>query len=266
MFTGDQAREALIIAGIELMAEAGRPGSVGQASFSEAIGRSRVPRPSAYRLFGTDQLGAQVDFENQVAIAIVTRAAGELFELDGPELRELIADAIGAGAIVDSDELTPRLAEAIQLIGSTILDPDRGGQSRGMYLAAMAGTLARQPDAELDEAVRRAHRHIVDRTGRFLDDLLDAFGLRLVPAWSAELLATSIIDTVVGATLSSRLQVGDHEVDPPARAPGGTEPWTRLSLHLAALISAATEPDPRRVASAQLDAWLNRTPEPAGRS
>jgi hypothetical protein len=46
-FTKDQAKNALVEAGREILAEVGLSGGVGRVALTEAINRSGVPRPSA---------------------------------------------------------------------------------------------------------------------------------------------------------------------------------------------------------------------------
>ena len=69
-FTKDQARAALLGAGREILSEVGVSGGVGRVSLAEAINRSGVPRPSAYRVFGDSDLEPQRSFQDELIIDI----------------------------------------------------------------------------------------------------------------------------------------------------------------------------------------------------
>ncbi len=69
-FIKDQAKNALVEAGREILAEVGLSGGVGRVALTEAINRSGVPRPSAYRVFGETDLDPQRAFHQQLIVDI----------------------------------------------------------------------------------------------------------------------------------------------------------------------------------------------------
>ncbi|MGI9594947.1 MAG: hypothetical protein ACR2QK_02230, partial [Acidimicrobiales bacterium] len=58
-FSADEARTALLDAGLELLDEKGLESGLARVTLSDAVTRSGVPRPSAYRVFSKGEFDPQ---------------------------------------------------------------------------------------------------------------------------------------------------------------------------------------------------------------
>ena len=248
-FTAEQARASLISAGVELLGTAG-PCGVGSVTLAAAIGLSGVPRPSAYRVFGSGPATPQEAF-HEALIASVLESPSRLEQ----PLREAVAPAMSAARMAStSEELTRALEVMLEAAASTTSRFTLNDAQSGLRVAALAFTSTtsrssdRMREAVAEDAASRQALYSV-----FYRAMLEAFGLRLRDGWSMDDAIAVVQDATYGAVLAGR-----------SSSDGEAHPFVskRLFMSFAALVGMATEPDPDAALSAQPALLLNVTPAP----
>ena len=113
-FTRDQARHALLVAGREMLGEVGLSGGVGRVTLAEAISRSGVPRPSAYRVFGETELDPQQAFHEELIIDVTEIGPAVDIESLAEPVRSVLAEVESIGVAATPDDLTWYLREVVR--------------------------------------------------------------------------------------------------------------------------------------------------------
>jgi len=247
-FTRDQARNALLVAGREMLTEVGLSGGVGRVTLAEAINRSGVPRPSAYRVFGETELDPQRAFHEELIVDITEVGPG----IDTSKLAEL--EKIGVEAT--PEDLTWYLRELVRLAAIAASDTKFTETPIGVYLSVLASTLDTERNDRVEAAARQAEETIVNAFIPFLREALTSFGLRLRDGWTFLDLSGTILDAILGALLTARVTPAAPELQLLTGREGQTQSWTTLGVTLLGIVGQATEPDPRMVASAQPSRWF----------
>jgi len=246
-FTAEQAREALLATGLEML-DLVSPGTT-HVSLADAINRSGVPRPSAYRVFGNGDDDPQTEFQLQLIERVIGEHPGLFNDLSSPEIDAILSGVNNVDTPLDEDGLTRALVDLCRASAHHSVHQLSTNSRYGVYLSAMA--MVRTSNCErielaLDE-MRTAHAEV---HGARFREWLSSFGLRLREGWTEAAYYRSCNDATMGAILSAKGSTGD-EVD-------AAVSW--LASTYVALTALATEPDPRRITSAQPVEMLSVAP------
>jgi len=248
-FTAEQAREALLVAGIDMLERIG-PAGVATVSLAEAITRSGVPRPSAYRVFGGGDLDPQREFQEQLVLRVIEMEPGLKPDVLIEGVAPILARADGLVDPLSSEELTELLVELLKASAGTSIDFMLRDSAFGVYLSAMA--LVRTSDSpRVEAAIDEIRSKATARWETMYRELLSVFGLRLRSGWTSVELYKVFNDATLGAVLAARASR-----DP--KVPASTS--AVLATTYIALVAIAAEPDPRRVVSAQPMTMLSTSP------
>lgn len=237
-FTADQAREALLATGLEML-DLVSPGTT-HVSLAEAINRSGVPRPSAYRVFGAGDDDPQTEFQLQLIERVIADMPTVVDELSSSAIDEIMAKVNNVESPLDEARLTQSLVDLCRASADHAVRGLSTNSRYGVFLSAMA--MVRTSNCERIEQVlhdmkaARARAHAAQ-----IREWLSSFGLRLRDGWTEDSLYRSLNDATMGAVLSAKGSTGD-EVDAAV---------TWLASTYVAITALATEPDPRRITAAQ---------------
>lgn len=255
-FTRDQARTALLVAGREMLTEVGLSGGVGRVTLAEAINRSGVPRPSAYRVFGDTELDPQRAFHEELIIDITEIGPGlDLTSLAAP-VQSVINEVEEIGVEATPEDLTWYMRELVRLAAVAASDAKFTETPIGVYLSVLASTLDAEPNDRIEAAARQAEETLVSAFIPFLRETLIAFGLRLRDGWTFLDLSGTLLAAILGALLTARVTPASPELQLLTGKDGQPQAWTPLGITLLGIAGQATEPDPRMVASAQPARWF----------
>lgn len=255
-FTKDQARNALLVAGREMLTEVGLSGGVGRVTLAEAINRSGVPRPSAYRVFGETELDPQRAFHEELIIDITeVGPALDVASLAEP-VRNVLAEVEQIGVEATPDDLTWYLRELVRQASIAAGDATFTETPIGVYMSVLASTLDAARNDRVEAAARQAEEVTVNAFIPFLREALTSFGLRLRDGWTFLDLSGALISSILGALLTARVTPASPELQLGTGKGDETQAWTPLGITLLGIIGQATEPDPRMVASAQPARWF----------
>ncbi|MEL7157731.1 MAG: hypothetical protein AAFN30_14165 [Actinomycetota bacterium] len=259
-FSADEARAALLEAGAELLEERGMANGLGRVTLSDAVGRSGVPRPSAYRLFADGEFDPQEEFRMELLLYLLDISG------TGPQIEEALHAPAAA------DDLAPLLASE---------DPDqwayvlREGLRRGTNLIWQSTTireaasrvtalsLVMDPDPYLPllEAYRTRRAITVGRERAFYEGRLATFGLRVKDGYGIDDLA-SLIALGLEQIWDGTLAYGPTpSFQRPTGLGGEVVPWTPFGITVEGLILTMVEADPAAAVSARLSAWLEPPPK-----
>ena len=255
-FTRDQARSALLVAGREMLTEVGSSGGVGRVTLAEAINRSGVPRPSAYRVFGETDLDPQRAFHEELIIDITELGpALDVVSMAEPICR-VMTEVEQIGVEATPEDLTWYLRELVRLAAIAASDTTVTETPIGVYLSVLASTLDATPNDRVEAAARHAEEVTVNAFIPFLREALTSFGLRLRDGWTFLDLSGALISAILGALLTARVTPASSELQLATGKEGGAQAWTPLGITLLGIVGQATSPDPRMVASAQPSRWF----------
>lgn len=255
-FTKDQARTALLVAGREMLSEVGLSGGVGRVTLAEAINRSGVPRPSAYRVFGETELDPQRAFHEELIVEIT--GAGPKLDVDrlaGP-VRSMLAEVDKLGVEATPEDLTWYLREAVRLAAVAASSATFTDTPVGVYLSVLASTLDAERNERVEAAARQAEQTMINAFIPFLRESLTSFGLRLRNGWTFLDLSGAMMAAILGALLTARVTPAAPELQLVKGENDESQTWTPLGITLLGIVGQATEPDPRMVASAQPSRWF----------
>lgn len=255
-FTRDQARTALLSAGREMLAEVGLSGGVGRVSLAEAINRSGVPRPSAYRVFSETDLEPQRAFHEELIIDLTTNTPGLNVRSLVDPVTSLLEQVDRIGVEVTPAELTVYLAELVRLASDATFDEAFGDTPVGVYLSVLASTLDDARNERIEHAIRSTEQATVNALIPFLREALTAFGLKLRSGWTYLDLSSAVISAILGSVLTARVSPAPQKIELATGADGATKSWTPLGITLLGITGMATEPDPRMVTSAMPARWF----------
>ena len=255
-FTRDQARTALLVAGQEMLTEVGLSGGVGRVTLAEAINRSGVPRPSAYRVFGQGDLDPQRAFHEELIIEITESGPTLRMAPLADPVRSVMGEVEQIGVEASDTDLTWYLRELIRVSGLAASDATFTETPIGVYISVLAATLDTERNARVEAAAARAQAATAEALIPFLRDALSAFGLRLRSGWTMLDLSSAVIGAILGGVLTTRVSSGAEFLDLPTGREGSAQQWTPLGTTVLGLVAQATEPDPRMVSSAQPSQWF----------
>ena len=255
-FTKDQAKNALVEAGREILAEVGLSGGVGRVALTEAINRSGVPRPSAYRVFGETDLDPQRAFHEQLIVDITE--SGPAFDV--ASLAESVCGVLDEvkqiGVEATPEALTWYLRDLVRVAATGAQAATFAETPIGAYMSVLASTLDEVRNDRVEAAARQAEEATVNAFIPFLREALTLFGLRLRSGWTFLELSEALISAILGALLTARVTPGSSELELTTGREGESQAWTPLGITLLGIAGQAAEPDPRMVASAQPSRWF----------
>lgn len=256
-FTRDQARTALLEAGREMLHEVGLSGGVGRVTLAEAINRSGVPRPSAYRVFGETELDPQRAFHEELIIDITELGPSLNVQTLATPVQGVLSEVEGLGVEATPEDLTWYLRELVRRAGAAATAADFTETPIGVYMSVLASTLDAARNERVEAAARQAEEATVNAFIPFLREALTAFGLRLRDGWTFLDFSGALSSAILGALLTARVSPGSPEMQLPTGRNGENEPWTPLSITLLGITGQASEPNPRMVTSAQPHRWFS---------
>jgi len=255
-FTRDQARTALLDAGKEILNEVGLSGGIGRVTLAEAINRSGVPRPSAYRVFGETDLVPQSAFQEELIIAITEGGPVLDLSLLAEPARLVLAQVEGLGVEVTPDDLTWHLRELVRLAAVAALPATPLDTPIGVYMSVLASTLGAAPSTRVEAAARQAEQAMVHALMPFLRETLTSFGIRLRDEWTFLDLSGTLLAAILGVLATRRVTPASPELQLPTGKDGEIQPWPPLGIALLGIVGQATAPDPRMVVSARPASWF----------
>ena len=255
-FTAAQARAALLDAGLQLLEERGLELGVARVSLNDAVLRSGVPRPSAYRVFSSGDLDPQDEFRTNLLLHLFTdsthqRATERAFAAAADVLlvERLRVDR------GDPDELAFVLREMVRSAAATIWSSATAVE--GVHLSTVLSLVVDpEPYQPLVGAVDRHRRETVERNLGFYRATCKTFGIR--PRRPFDLRQVALYFAfAVDQIWDGNLGLGDEPgILRPTGPHGELLPWTPFGISLEGLILVMFEEDPDAPASARLSAWL----------
>ncbi len=255
-FSADEARAALLEAGAQLLDERGLGRGLGRVSLGDAVLRSGVPRPSAYRLYAGRPADPQVEFRRELMLYLldnsVVQERNDAGLDEAAETMEALEELITSG---DPVALATALRETIR-VGSN--DLWRTATTREAVSLATALSLAvdPNPDQPLVEAYRARRMSAVQRNQEFYRDVLAIFGLRIKTGHSLSELASHIALSY-DQVWDGRLVYGpEPSVKRPTGPNGEMVAWTPFGITIEGLLLVMVEADPTAEAAADLHSWL----------
>jgi len=247
---------ALLDAGREMLTEVGLSGGVGRVTLAEAINRSGVPRPSAYRVFGETELDPQRAFHEELIIDITE--VGPALDVDSlaVPVRNVLSEVEGIGVEASAEDLTWYMRELVRTAAIAASDAEFTETPIGVYMSVLASTLDAARNDRVEAAARQAEEATVNAFIPFLREALTSFGLRLRDGWTFLDLSGALIAAILGGLLTARVSPAAPELQLRTGREGEPQAWTPLGVTLLGIAGQATEPDPRMVASAQPARWF----------
>lgn len=258
-FTREQARDALVQAGLELLAEEGPTTGLGAISLAAAISRSGVPTPSAYRLYASDDSGPQSHYERDLISAMLESVdAGE--SAVEATLVELLGPAVDLSDSADAATLAHQLRQLLRDAGDRLVPAALSAPNTAVQMSVMAAAQAGHLDDEVVDALRRSEFD----SGQLLQvryrELGAVFGMRLRTGWTWDHLGATLATALRGASLCNGLVPGgDSDIERPTGADGQIEGWSLLAVQLEGIVMAAFERDPRVVNGVDPQSWFDTT-------
>ncbi|MEM9611623.1 MAG: hypothetical protein AAF962_22540 [Actinomycetota bacterium] len=258
-FSADEARAALLEAGAQLLEERGFGRGLGRITLGDAVIKSGVPRPSAYRLYTGRPEDPQIEFRRELILylldnSVVLERSDAGFE-EATEAMAALEHLIDSG---DGSQIATALRETIRLATNNLWATAtmREAASRA---AALSLALDPAPDVPLVEAYRTRRARVIERDRQFYLDLLSTFGLRLRSGFSVDELASHnglAYDQVWDGWL-----IYGHEpsIKRPTGVDGAVVAWTPFGVTIEGLFLVMTEPDPNATAAADLRTWLDQS-------
>lgn len=248
----DETRNAVIDAGLRLLAERGPSIGLDRVSFAHAIEAADVPRPSAYRAFGDSRAREPQDhFRHQLALEVVrANWRSENDPLD------TVLEPIYQLAYDDSqtdESLSALLHQAIRLSGDAYLSALTSQPLTPIYVTIM---LAAGDDEEISEAARSAELNAIGHYIAAYKQLAANFGLRLRDGWTWESFAAMVTRSWAGGYLLQSVYASQGPVMRPTGEDGELEPWNHLSLVVEGAVLVALEPNPRMKVAARPHLWV----------
>lgn len=255
-FSAGQARSALLAAGLELLEERGLESGLARVTLSEAVVRSGVPRPSAYRVFSNGDFDPQEEFRTSVLVHLLSEvspaAAASAGFKAGREVLSEEADRLASG---DPDQLAFVLREVLRVCTETIWR--MATPTVAAYFATVV-SLAVDPDPypPLVEAHRALRVNAAKRNSEFYTQMMSLFGLRLRPGMDLDQFAAAFA-LQVSQVWDGNLTMGpEPSLKLPTGFDGEVRLWTPLGLSSVGFVLVSAEADPDAAVSARLTSWL----------
>lgn len=251
-YTSDEARAAVLEAGLELLVERGPSAGLERISFAEAITRAGVPRPSAYRAFGQAECQPQQHFRDELAMQVIERC--DLSDVSATLDRIAAVCAAAERDDVTGDELTALLREVVR-VGASVMP---AGQTDEPYLHTYITLVAGSRGLEngLTTAMRKAEAEATIRSVEFYRPLANLFGIRLRQGWTWETFGASVASIEAGDYVMGDILPHQGPIERPTGPEGAMQEWTVPATLIEGLVAVAFEPNPRMVVSADPSAWV----------
>lgn len=243
-------------AGLELLDELGLEHGLSRITLHDAVVRSGVPRPSAYRLFSNGDFDPQVEFRTSLLVHLLAEVSPAAATRAGFGAgREILARERERLASSDADELAFVLREVLRVSTETMWH--MATPRTGAYFSTVL-SLVVDPDPypPLVEAHRQLRANAAEKNSEFYRELMELFGVRFRHGLTMEQFAASLA-LQVAQIWDGNLSLGSEPMLRLPTGPGGeVQPWTPLGLSCVGLVLVSLEPDPHADVSARLSAWL----------
>ena len=255
---GDDARAAIIRAGVEIVTSRGPIADPLGVELTEAISRADVPRSTGYRLFADDDLTAQEAFARDLAVDMFTQDPFSNMEnMEAVALEvfaQFDADLFEAGT---GEQLATALRELIRRATDASMVDLRSNPVFWSYMSAY-GTTGRHEGEPAPGSVAKALADGEEATEfiEWYQAMAHQFGLRLKPGWTWFQFNGTASTAVLGTALRSGLNPYVNGVMRPTGPDGELQSWSAGGVLFEGLVLTALEPNPRVVNAANLTTWL----------
>lgn len=236
-----ESRRALLKAGHELLYEVGLSDGLDYITLSAAATRAGVPRASAHRLFDRGEFTRSEAFRRDLMVELASTGRQMLLNLLADPIRHAVEQPPTINARRSDEGLTVLLGEAIQAASRALAGAGAANIEIATYCALLAGG---DKDIEL---------HPVEAV---VGDSLRLYGLVPLESWSFDTITESMLSTIVGSDLSSRVSRRHHDLKVHVGPASGEEAWTPLALTLLGILSLTTEPVSNDRACAKPKLWF----------
>lgn len=249
----EEAREALLDAGRQLLIERGLDTGLGLVSLNDAIVKSEVPRASAYRIFASDELDPQDTFRLELLISYIDADPMEERRKAFDEIADLALSMLRSD---DPEQLALDLREVLRVAFAGQFAPITDDPNWRVVGPSWAGAALNEwtPPA-LIEAHRRANVILVDEITRFYRAVADAAGIRLRAGFTWEEWVLMAHLTTLTDSFATRYHPELKAIMRPTGPGGELQPWTQSAVLVEGLVRTAAEPDPDAPVSADLSVW-----------
>lgn len=238
--------------GLEILVERGPSTGLGLVTFADAIERSGVPRPSAYRAFGDSDDEPQKHFRRELLVDLIQSC--QFVEASNLDIAFADVTSEAGRDDITADELTAQLREVVRLGSLRYWELTQSDRHFLVYMTAQ--TSCRDPNNELNSVFCDAERESGANYIRLYRRICDLFGLRLRQGWTWEMFGGAVTTIQTGSYVFRNFAAVP---DPFKRGtgPNGEErDWTMMGVLIESLIIQCAEPNPRMVVSANPQDWL----------
>lgn len=255
-FSAAEARAALLEAGAQLLEERGFGRGMDRVTLGDAVIKSSVPRPSAYRLYAGLADEPQVEFRRELLLYLLDDSVDVGRSEAGIEAAA--ATMADLGPLIrsgDGRQMAAALRETIRRASNYVW---RNANTRAAASKSAALSLALDPDTDpvLVEAYRARQTRLIEGNRGFFQQVLCTFGLRVKPGLSLGDLASHA--AVAGEQVWDGWLI--HGREPSIKRPTGVDRakmlWSPFGVTVEGLFLVMVEPDPNAPASADLRVWL----------
>lgn len=253
-YTQHEARDIILQAGLELVVEHGPSLGLERVTFAQAIERTDVSRPTAYRAFATNDDGVpQARFRSEVALRLVNSCTFADLTPVLEATADLLTEAVEPD--VTGEQLTWLLREAIRVAGLVYQQHCRQDPLYPTYFAVLLA--AQRDEGSLLEQLMREQESSAQAFIDAYQLVLDTFGVRLRAGWTWPMFASCIGTATTGSYLRGKTSLMPDEVNRPTGRSGELLPWNEFGMVSESIFVSAVEPDPKMKISANPLAWVS---------
>lgn len=243
-FSAAEARAEVIKAGMKLVAEVGTEPGLARVRLNDAIARSGVPRPSAYRVFTNSERLPQSEFRAALLVALVREQApisdgSQVFDAASRVLANN-KDLLDSGSPTD---LAWLLREFIRVIGLIKSNELRTFESAIYSMSLRSLAMDPYPDPDLVHLFDSLIRRITSDFAAVYDPVVKQFGLRPRAGTSVEEFAELTVQASGMAILQKFPSFAEPVLRPTGRD-GELLEWDALAVTVHGLVLSMLEPDP----------------------
>lgn len=261
-FSAAEARAAVIKAAWELLDENGIGSGLAAVRLNDAIVKSGVPRPSAYRVFSQSELNPQEEFRAALLLDLLDDTG--YWEGSIPVVKAFEEVMLSEADKFESDDPVERayvLRQLIRLVGQVGWDTHPDPKAAAFLGAVMSIVLNDEPPSPVVEGVRQVQQTTALAYASLYEGLMTLLGGRFRDGFTPVDLA-SLISMAFDQVWDGIARYGrDVAIQRATGFEGENQAWTPLGITIEGLILATCEPDPDAEATVDLASWLvSRTP------
>lgn len=248
-----ELRQAVLAAGVGLIAEEGLATGVERITLERAIRRAEVPRASAYRAWSQRDRPPQEAFQRDLLAALA--ADRDSIELIGESTVSAVTDVLSLHG--DIQNLTPAdrgriLQQAIRAGTRANLEALRQSPTWGIYVGVAAAVSSRdsspsmldEHDGSLREALADGEVSEMRMLLEMYSGLLLLFGLRIREPYELGQFAAAAAALLDGILLRMPYNPHLRDFDRATGSGQALEQWTLFGMAFEGLVKQFVEPDP----------------------